>query len=223
MPVTTVGQDIYNGALAKSSKNETRNFSVAEIILRINNRLNGIYEVAARVNPLFFAEKAAEAETSGVWSRPEEALSIVKIEDATPDPVIIVPHDDQLAEPSKLCVYEFGQEFFAITNALGVPSGSLTFWYARRPTPVANLSPATLDAQWREDFNELLILEIAIELDLKDGRTAEAQEHKEDRNGWLVRFVSFLQHATSGEVRRFGHKRIININELTPLLAGGGA
>jgi len=222
MAVTTVGQDIYSGALAKSSKNEPGNFSTAEIIVRINNRLNGIYEVAARVNPLFFAETAAEVEAAGVWQRPEEALSIVKVEDTTPDPVIIVPHDDQQAEPSKLCVYEFGQEFFAITNALGTPTGNLTFWYARRPTPVANLTPATLDAQWREDFNELLILEIAIELAAKDGRSTDVATHKEDRNGWLARFVSFLQHSTSGEVRRFGSKRIINIEELTPLLAGGG-
>lgn len=223
MAVTTVGQDIYNGALAKSSKNEPGNFSTAEIVRRINNRLNGIYEVAARVNPLFFAESAAEVEAAGVWQRPEVALSVVKIQDAAVADVIIVPYDDQQAEPSKLCVYEFGQEFFAITNATGTPSGNLTFWYARRPDLITNLTPDILDSQWREDFNELLILELAIELALKDGRTAEAQEQKEDRNGWLARFVSFLQHATSGEVRRFGHKRIININELTPLLAGGGA
>lgn len=223
MAVTTTGQDIFNGALAKSTKNESKNYSTAEMITRINNRLNGIYEVAARVNPLFFAEKAAEAEVAGVWQRPEVALSVIKIEDATPDPVIIVPHDDQQAEPSKLCVYEFGQEFYAITNAIGTPSGNLTFWYARRPTLIANLAPATLDAQWREDFNELLILEVAIELAAKDGRPDEVMHLKEDRNGWLARFVSFLQHATAGEVRRFGQKRIININELTPLLAGGGA
>ncbi|GAH41430.1 unnamed protein product [marine sediment metagenome] len=221
MAVTTVGQDIYNGALAKSSKNEPGNFSVAEIILRINNRLNGLYEVAARVNAIFFAETATEAETAGVWSRPEEALSVIKIQDATVADVVILPHDDQQAEPSKLSVYEFGQEFFAITNLTGTPSGNLTFWYARRPTAVANLSPATLDAQWREDFNELLILELAIELSAKDGRTAEVGTLKEDRNGWLARYVSFLQHSTSGERRRFGHRKIININDLLPLLAGG--
>lgn len=221
MAVTTVGQDIFNAALAKSTKNEASNYSPSEMIARINNRLSGIYEVAARVNPLFFAETTDEVETAGVWSRPEEALSIVKIEDSTPDPVIIVPHDDQLAEPSKLCVYEFGQEFFAITNATGTPTGDLTFWHARRPTPVANLSPATLDAQWREDFNELLILEVAIELAAKDGRPDELVNLKEDRNSWLTRFASFLQISTAGEARRFGHKKIININELTPLLAGG--
>ncbi len=221
MAVTTVGQDIFNGALAKSTKNEAANYSTSEMITRINNRLNGIYEVAARLNPIFFAETAAEVEAAGVWQRPEVALSVVKIQDATPDDVIIVPHDDQQCEPSKLCVYEFGQEFFAVTNSTGTPSGNLTFWYARRPTLITNLTPDVLDLQWREDFNELLILEVAIELAAKDGRPDEVTGLKEDRNGWLARFASFLQHSTSGEVRRFGHKRVINIQELIPLLAGG--
>jgi len=222
MAVTTTGQMIYNGALAKSSKNEPGNFSDPEIIRRINKRLAGLYEVAARVNPLMFAETAAVVEAAGVWARPEEALSVIKLEDTTPDPVIIVPHDDQQCEPSQLCVFEFGQEFLAITNATGTPSGNITFWYARRPTDIAALAN-TLDPQWREDFNELLELELAIDLAAKDGRIEDVGLAKADRDGWLTSFASFLQHSTAGERRRFGHRRIINIQQLLPLLAGGAA
>ncbi|MCL7965369.1 MAG: hypothetical protein M8858_08125, partial [marine benthic group bacterium] len=74
---------------------------------------------------------------------------------------------------------------------------------------------------WREDFNELLILEVAIELSAKDGRTDEVAALMQDRNGWLVQFVSFLQHSTSGLRRRHGHRKHINIEQLLPLVAGG--
>jgi hypothetical protein len=221
MAVTTTGQDIFNGALAKSSKNEPSKFGTAEIVRRINKRLAGLYQVAARVNPIFFAEINTVVESSGTWARPETGLSIVKVEDTTPDEVVVLPHDDQQAEPSKLCVYEFGQTFYAITNATGTPSGNLDFWMARRPTDIANLSPATLDAQWREDFNELLELELAIDFSLKDGRFDEVEALKTDRNTWLMSYVHFLQHSTSGLRRRFGHRKHINIEELLPLLAGG--
>lgn len=221
MAVTTIGQDIYNGALAKSSKNEPGNFGTAEIIARINRRLQGLYQVASLVNPNFFAETASVVEASSVWARPEEAQTIVRIENATPVEVAVVPYDDQQAEPSMFSVYEWGQEFLAVTNAAGTTSGNLTFWYSRRPTDIANLTPATLDAQWREDYNELLILELAIDLSLKDGRTGEAETLKGDRNEWLQRYVAFLRNTTANERRRFGHRRRISINELIPLLAGG--
>jgi hypothetical protein len=223
MAVTTIGQDIYSGALAKSNKNEPGNFGTAEIIGRINRRLAGLYQVAARVNPDFFAEIDTVVESAGTWARPEDGLSIVKIEQDSDDAeVVILPHDDQQAEPSKLCVYEFGQVFYAITNATGTPTGDLNFWMSRRPTDITNLTPDTLDAQWREDFNELLILELAIDLSAKDGRVDEVSALITDRNGWLLQFINFLQHSTSGLRRRHGHRKHINLEQLLPLVAGGG-
>ncbi|MDH3291577.1 MAG: hypothetical protein OEO20_11250 [Gemmatimonadota bacterium] len=219
MAVTTTGQDVHNGALAKSSKNEPSKFAAPEIIRRINKRLSGIYQVAARVNPILFAAKSVVVETTGMWVRPEVALSVEMAEDTTPDPVEIVPFDDQQSEAHQLCVYEFGQTFYAITTAAGTPTGDLTFWYARRPTTITALAN-TLDAQWREDYNELLELELAIDYSLKDGRTDEAAALIADRNTWLMSFMQFAQHLTGGERRRF-ERKTVNIQELLPLLAGG--
>lgn len=221
MAVTTVGQTIYSGALAKSSKNQSKGFGTAEIIGRINRRLQGLYQVASLVNPNFFAETADVVEAAGVWARPEEAQTVVRVDNATPVEVAVVPYDDRQAEPSMFSVYEWGQEFNAITNATGTTSGNLTFWYSRRPTDVTNLTPDTLDPQWREDYNELLILELAIDISAKDGRVSEVAALKADRNEWLQRFVAFLRNTTANERRRFGHRRNITINELIPLLAGG--
>lgn len=223
MAVTTTGQDIVNGALAKSSKNEPTNFSPTEQIRRVNDRLNGLYEVAARVNPGFFAEIANVAEAAGTWPRSETALSIKRMEQNSDGAeIVVVPVDDQQAEPSKLSVYEWAQVFTAVTNAAGTPTGSVDFYQARRPTLITNLSPDTLDPQWREDFNELLQLEVAIEFSNKDGRQGEETPALiADRNTWLLRFVSFLQHTTANLRRRKGNRQNINIEELLPFLAGG--
>ena len=225
MAVTTTGQDIVNGALAKSSKNEPPNFSPAEQIRRVNDRLHGLYELAARVNPGFFAEIANVAESAGTWPRDEEGLSIERIEQNSDGAeVAVVPFDDRQAEPSVLSVYEWGQVFTAVTNPAGTPAGSLDFYQAKRPALITNLSPDTLDPQWREDFNELLQLEVAIEFANKDGRQGEETPALiQDRNGWLARFVSFLEHSTGNLRRRKGNRKTINVETLIPLLAGGGS
>jgi hypothetical protein len=223
MAVTTTGQDIVNGALAKSSKNEPTNFSPAEQIRRVNDRLNGLYEFAARVNPGFFAEIDNVAEAAGTWPRPEEGLAIARMEQNSDGAeIVVVPLDDQQAEPSKLSVFEWAQVFTAITNSAGTPSGSVDFYQAKRPALITNLTPDTLDPQWREDFNELLQLEVAIEFANKDGRQQEETPALiADRNSWLLRFVSFLQHSTGNLRRRKGNRQNINVEELIPLLAGG--
>lgn len=222
MAVTTTGQDIINGALQMSSKNEPENFSPGEQIRRVNNRLNGLYEVASRVNPGFFGEVSNVAEAAGTWPRDEEGLAIELIEQNSDGAeVVVVPFNDRQAEPSKLSVWEYGQVFTAVTNAAGTPAGSLDFYQARRPTLITALANV-IDAQWREDFNQLLELEVAIDFANKDGRqNEETPALIADRNNWLTRFVAFLQHPTANERRRFGNRKHINIEELIPLLAGG--
>lgn len=222
MAVTTTGQDIFDAALAKSSKSEPTKFSTAEIVNRINRRLSGIYNVAARVNPSFLADTLSTVEAGGTWPRPEEAISVVRVEqDSNSAEVVVVPYDDRQAEPSRLSLYEFAQVFTAITTSAGTPTGNLTFWFPKRPVLIANLSPAVLDLAWREDFNEFLVLELAIDFAIKDGRLNQEGQLLQDRLEWLQLWVAFLQHTTAIERRRFGNRRPININSLLPLLAGG--
>jgi hypothetical protein len=219
MAVTTTVQQIHNGALAKSSKNEPSQFAEAEVVRRVNKRMAGLYQAAARVNPIVFAGTANVNEVAGVWARPEDALSIELVQDATPEDVEVVPFDDQQSEPHRLCVYEFGQAFYAITTPVGAPTGTLTFFYARRPDVVTAYT-TILDDQWREDFNELLELELAIDYAIKDAREdAALAQLLRDRNSWFVSFMEYVQHVSGAERRRF-ERPAVNIQELLPLLAG---
>ncbi len=234
MPVTTTPRMILEGAYAKSTKNKpgtiaTESTELLQVVIR---SMRGLYAVAARVNPTFFAEEATVAAVSGAWPRPELAESIFRIERTTTttggtgsagDEVVVVPFDDRKAESGIGAVYRIGQNFKSAGNAPDPTGGDLKFFYSKRPTDPANLD-ATLDALWTEQFNELLILEVAIYLALKDARADEVVALRSDRDTWVRLFVAFLEHSEVNERRRHGHVRRFNTNTLVPitsLLAGG--
>lgn len=220
----STGQEIFNGAVAKSTQNEPNAFGSAEIIRRINDRLDGLFLVGTRVNPGFFGITDGVAESAGTWARNPLAITIERIEQNSDGAeVVVVPFNDRQAEPSKLSVYEWGQVFTAITTNAGTPSGTLDFFTATGPTPIAALATA-LDSRFPETFDELLVLELAIDFAIKDGRIdEEGVALIPDRNAWLQRWIDFLLTATANVRRRYGNVKPVNIEQLIPLLAGGGA
>ena len=232
--MATTPQDILNGAYAKSEKNMPGTIATesTELLQLVIRAMRGLYAFAARVNPTYFAEKAVVAVAAGAWPRPVTAESIWRVEgDATTLPalpvgteVVVVPIEDKQAESGKPAIYAFGQKFYSAGNANDPTGGNLTFFYSKRPTDPATLATA-LDATWVEQFNELLVLEVAIYLALKDGRADEAAALKADRDRWAQLFIAHLEHETANTRRRYGHLRRINTQTLVPLaslLAGGG-
>lgn len=164
------------------------------------------------------------APTTVGWSRPIDAESVWRIEaTAATVPtttagteVVVVPFDDKGAEAGKPAVYEFGQQFYGAGNTLDPTSGTLQLFYSRRPTDPATLA-STLDASWLDQFNEILILEVAAYLALKDGRADEYVALSKDQEKWVKQFIMFLEHSTANERRRFAHVRRINTQTLVPL------
>ncbi len=226
MAVTTTVQDILDGAYAKSSKNQPGTIAneAVELTGLVTRLLRGLYNFAAEVNPIHFAETADVVGVASVWERPESAEAIIRIENDVFAEVIVVPYDDRLCEEPKPTVYEFGGDFFAFAGQTAPPGATdtLTFWYSKRPDdPAPGGVAGVLDSDWQEDYDELLILEVAIFLALKDGRGDEAAALKQDRNAWAQRFASYLTHSTANLHRRFGHRRHINVNTLLPMLTGG--
>jgi hypothetical protein len=234
MPVTTTPRDILLAAYAKSTKNKpgtiaTESTELLQVVIRAQR---GLYAFAARVNPTFFATYTDVTATSGAWARPQQAESIFRIErtnnttggtGTAGDEVVLVPFDDRKAESGLGAVYRIGQSFYPAGNTPDPTGGDLRFYYAKRPSDPADLN-AALDALWTEQFNELLVLEVAIYLALKDGRGDEAAVLRADRDTWARLFIAFLEHSEANERRRFGHLRRFNTNTLLPigsLLAGG--
>lgn len=228
MAVTTTAQMILEAAYAKSLKNKPGAIASesSELLQLVIRSMRGLYAFAARINPLFFAETAAVAYAAPGWARPQNAEAIFRLELPTAAEVVVVPFDDRKAEPGKPAVYSFAQIYRPASALAPDPqNGNLTFFYAKRPTDPANLD-AVLDAMWTEQFNELLILEVAIYLAIKDGRGEEVGAYKADRDKWATLFAAFLEHETMNERRRFGQVARFNVKSMMPvwsLLAGNSA
>lgn len=234
MAVTTTPRQVLTAAYSKSLKNKvgtiaTESTELMQVVIRA---MRGLYAFAARVNPTFFGDVATVAYSAPGWARPIEAESIFRIAITSSDAEVApVPFDDRTAEEGMPSVFSFGQIFRqAIVGATPGPAitEDLDFYYSKRPDDPVDLD-SPIDQLWNETFNELLNLEVAIYLAIKDsgsGRESELAGLKMDRDKWLSLFAAFLEHEISNERRRFGHLRRFNTNTMVPLgqlLAGGSS
>jgi hypothetical protein len=223
--MATTAQDIVTAAYNTSAKNRPATIATdaTELLKLVIRSTRGLYAFAARVNPIYFSDSAPVTFAVIGWPRPTLAESIFRIEKPDGTEVAVVPFDDRKAEPSMPAVYELGGHFWPAGNALDPVSGNLNFWYSRRPTDPATLA-SNLDTRWPEQFNDLLIYEVAIYLALKDGRAADVAQLRVMRDGWADLFAAHLEHATANLRARFGQVRRFTTNTMVPLkamLAGG--
>ena len=227
MPVTTTYEDIAVAALGTSIKNRadtlaTLETELLEVVLRA---IRGLYAVAARVNPEFFGDTEDVTAVGTSWPRPEAAESIFYMEqtvDAVTVEVRVVPMTDREADLSTPAVYRWGRKYFPAGNPNDPDiAEDLTFYFSAIPAAPADITDP-LPSSWQEHMNQLLIAETAIYLSLKDRRFDEVEQLKQGRNDWLRLFVQFLQHETANITHRFGEVRQITVEELIPMLAGGG-
>jgi hypothetical protein len=226
MASTTSVQDILDAAFATSTKNQPGTIATSgvELLEVVKRKLQGIYAFSARVNPLHFADTLDVVGAAGVWERPEAANAIIRIEDDAFVEVVVVPFDDRLAAEPEPAVYEFGGNFTLSPGQTNPPADddTLTFWFSKRPDdPDPFDLTGLLDPDWDDGYNDLLIFELAIYLSMKDNRDTEVAMLKQERNTWAQVFASYLQHSTANEQRRFGHKRVVNVDSLLPMLTGG--
>jgi hypothetical protein len=226
--------EIFTAALAKNRKNQPGIIATpAELFEQFRRYYPIFWTIGARVNPTFFG-KIIDVPFSvplGGWPRPADAESIYKIEDDGGE-VIVVPFEETDADPFTPAIYEWGQVFFSAGNALD-PIGTeslaesveeaLTFWYSKKPEIPAD-ADTELEAQWPDTFDELLVLEHAIILALKDERVDEVALLRPERDAWLRRFIAHLEHATVGVTRSKGTAQRFTAQSYVPLnllLAGG--
>lgn len=228
---TTVTQ-ILEAAYAKSTQNNPGTIATesVELLGVVQRVLDGCFAVAARVNPIHFAEQAVVAAPGAAtpYPRPASAESIFRIEKADGTVVAVVPYDDQEAESGWPSLYEYGQGFH-VPSVLSDPDPStdaLTFYYAKRPDTLTGVTD-TLDAMWNEQFNELIVLHVAKYLAQKDigtqGRDGELSVLEGEINRWANRFVAFLEHSTSNTRKRHSHIRRINTHSYIPIFSIIGA
>ena len=224
--MTTVTQ-ILEAAYAKSTKNNPGTIATesTELLAVVQRCLDGLFAVAARVNPAHFGKSSTVAGVAGSWARPLDSESIFLVRDnSDASLVVVVPYDDLLAEAQLPAVYEWGQEFWPAGNANDpvAATASLDFFYSKRPD-ILTLVGDNLDAMWEEQFNELIVLDVAYYLAVKDqgteGRQLEATSLTAERERWANRYVAFLEHSTVGVRKRWGHINRFNSPSQVPLFS----
>lgn len=205
MAVTTTWQDIIEIGYSKSTKNQLRQIANEEVeLLGLAYRaLSGLYSVAATFARTVFAvvSDPVAYEAPG-WARPEDAENVflAEMEDGTE--VAILGFEDRKEALVDPAVYELGNVFRLAPNQSALEiTDNLIFSYAKSPTQPSSLDD-TLDALWKESYNELLGLEVALFLTLKDGREEEVALATRERNTWAKLFLSYLEHHTSAAISR---------------------
>lgn len=229
MAVTTTPKELMEWAYAYSTKNNpgaiaTESVELFQLVIRT---IRKFYTIAARVNPTYFATKSVvSAPGAGQpWVRPEGAESIYRLEKADGTEIVVVPHNHRNAESGKPGVYREQKKFYEAGNANdpNPATDAIHFFHSKRPTDPADYE-SVIDTDWEEQFNDLLVLEIACYLANKDGRPEELTFLKTLRDESFRLFILFLEHETACEVRSRGHLRRINTESLIPLtdlLIGG--
>lgn len=222
-------QQILDRAFARSRRwipEGTGTASPEELVPAVQDSLNALFQIAARVNGAYFGASKTVSYAAPGWKRPDDAESIDRIERASGEEVVVVPMDQRQAEPGFPCVYRWGGLYRPAGVTPGPNAGEpLTFFYSRMPAQLA--SPASaIDPAYPTSHLTLLELDVAIRIALKDGGPSVelVQPLRDERTDALHRYVAFLEHETADERRSYGLIRKFATNTLVPLhsmLAGG--
>ncbi len=220
----STAQQIITAALLRSAKNQASQIATnaTELISTLNRSLRGCFAVAARVNPEYIGAISSVVGVAGVWARPALADSVWWVEDASGSEVAVVPPAERDAEPGKPSIYRLGRAYYTVGRTTGAvldpaATDTLSFYGALRPAALTTLAEE-LPASWDGAYDDMLILDLAMYVAIKDGRLEELTALRAERTAWLQLFVNFLTHESSSLTRRFNLPAVPTINELNQLL-----
>lgn len=213
--MATTCKTLIEGAYARSTANDPNRLATnAELIGVIDRRLKSIYSFAARRNPFYFGDTSMVVGDGSKWPRPANAELMIRVESAgggvakkiaaQGTEIAVVPFEDRNAEYSPK-VYELGRGYYSVGGAAdpdaGATGDTLAFFYSRRhpdldPTKPTDDPTNTLEADWPEQFNDLIVLHLAKYLSLKD--VARSQPEYEalvgEEKDLFVTFGNHLEH-----------------------------
>lgn len=222
--------DVFRAAYATSKLNEPGRIAdeSGELLSILNTDLRGYFADGARTNRRFFLKKFATpfvaGTPSGSWPRPAGAEMVVRLEagDAMGNTLVPgteiadIPFDQRHIEPGKPAVYNLGQHWYAAGRGGDPVSGLLTVFASASPTPLVGIADA-IDPLWPATFVPLLKWGIAIYLAQKDGgRDNEVTAFTAQQAKEYGRYLAYLEHETTTEVRSYGHAKQFTSPSVTP-------
>lgn len=205
--------DILVQALPRSGRNRPDAIATAatELRLVVARSLRALFVVGARKNPAYFSDTLNVTGVSGIFIRPPDAEAVWLIETAGGVACVVVPYAERMEVWGKPRLYRMNRNYRTVGGA-GDPAANavLTFTYVRRAYEPPTLSDP-IDSYFPEQFVPLLVEEVALYLALKDGRDAEAQQLRPERDAWLALYLAHLEHETMNEERVYHPPRFTDL------------
>lgn len=193
------------------------------MLAHYNRVIGGLFSIAARVNPGFYGVVDTLSMASGAWPAPENAERVHRLETTSGEKVFVVDVNDQGAEPNHPCVFDWGRTYRP-ANALAQALSSIQCYFSRTAAAAGSLG-ASVDSGFPPQFYDLLVVELAIYLALKDERYSESDRLVAERDSWLQLYVAHLEHQAPSRTRLTGQRATFDgpsILSLQSLLASSG-
>lgn len=225
MPIQV--QSLVIAAVARSTKNrEGAIVDVGGEMLALCTRsLRGFFAVAGKVNPDFFGTTATVAYSGPVtgWPQPSDLVTMTRIEMADGTEVDVFDKGSRgMAIEGEPAVYRLGQVYKLAGGSSGpTTSDSLKFWYART-CEIPSAITDEIDAEWPEDHNDLLVVDIALYLAKKDGRGDDVATLRPEWEWLFTQWVDRLRTSDAVTGRFTDFDRAIPNTVLTAMTLGGG-
>jgi hypothetical protein len=211
---TTVRQ-IIDEAYATSSRNRPGSIAnePVELLGVVQRALSGLFADALKFNRVFYARRhvVSFSPTQNGWLRPPGVYSVIRMEKPDGTEVVEVPFDQKSADLSRPAVYLVGRYFHPAGNPLDPVNGNLSLICSVFPATMAGLD-STLDPLWPEEFNGLLVMQVARYLAVKDGREGEAAAFREEWVAEQARYIDYLKEHTTTLVREYGSGGFVHTN-----------
>lgn len=212
-------EEIVIAAYGYSKKNQPQRIAneAEELRLLVWRVFQAVFQVAARVNWTYFGkDSGAIAQTTGFWVIPTDLELLGRLElAATGTEVIPVGISERDPEPGDPTAYRLGPNLYPAENVTGTPT--LRFLYSRTPVEPVDFDTTDVEAPFPAAHLPLVILETALYMAVKDGRTDEFAWLTTMRDASANAYVQHLQHAAIGIPRTWFPQRFQG-EELVPLL-----
>lgn len=200
-------QTIVDGGVAHSTVSDpNRLYTTAEIVRVVNDYQRKYMARANALNPhRFKSASLLAAPGAGLpWTITVLFSDLVHLEKSDGTEVRIVDEQDSKSEVPPRVRVEARNLLFTIGDSADPDpvSDQLKLWYAPIPVELTSLA-SNLDDRFPEQYNRILMLEVAMYLALKDGRIEEAASFQGQLDAWVDTFDRELAPPYSARTRRF--------------------
>lgn len=215
-------QDAIQAAIGRNRKTQPDiQQKGPEMLGHYNRAMGALFSVAARINPGFYGEITTLTATGGAWQAPANAERVHRLETSAGARVHVVDVNDPEPDPNVPCVTDWGRAYRP-ANSASSGLGAITCYFSRTPVPAGSLG-SNVDGGFPPQFYDLLVLELAVYLALKDERYSENNALVRERDDTFQLYVAHLEHHSPSRTRRTGRGTWDgpSIVSLQALLAGG--